>query len=259
MKYKLSIAIALILIFYSNRLYCQQTDTALTLKTSSGKKYKNVVRYNLSGPLLFGFDKYVIFGYERVVNARQSFSINIGGVGLPSLVSLNTDSFYLQKDVKNTGYNISVDYRFYLSKENKYAPPHGIYIGPYISYNHFIRENKWTYQRPGSANEPITANTRLNIFTVGAELGYQFVFWKRLTLDLVLVGPGLANYDIKATVGGNLSDAERENLQDILKQAISQKFPGMNYVLSDKEFNANGTIGALSIGYRYLISVGFRF
>src|SRR4051812_12899038 len=126
MKYKLSIAIALILIFYSNRLYCQQTDTALTLKISSGKKYKNVVRYNLSGPLLFGFDKYVIFGYERVVNARQSFSINIGGVGLPSLVSLNTDSFYLQKDVKNTGYNISVDYRFYLSKENKYAPPHGI-------------------------------------------------------------------------------------------------------------------------------------
>ena len=245
MKYKLPIAVALILLFVSNTLYCQQTDTALISKKSFAKNYKNVVRYNLSGPLLFGFDKYVIFGYERIVNVKQSFSINVGGVGLPSLVSLSTDSFHLQSDVKNHGYNISVDYRFYLSKENKYAPPHGVYIGPYISYNHFTRKNDWTYQRSGSFNEPVTADTKLNIFTVGAELGYQFVFWKRLTLDLVLVGPGLANYDIKATIDGNLDNAERENFQDILKQVLSQKFPGMNYVLSDKEFNANGSIGRL--------------
>jgi hypothetical protein len=93
MKFKLPIAIALILLFYSSTLYSQQTDTALTSKKSSGKDYKNVIRYNLSGPLLFGFDNYIIFGYERIVNANQSFSINVGVVGLPNLVSLSTDSF----------------------------------------------------------------------------------------------------------------------------------------------------------------------
>ena len=42
------------------------------------KNYKNIVRYNLSGALLFGFDRYVILGYERVVKKNQSFSINVG-------------------------------------------------------------------------------------------------------------------------------------------------------------------------------------
>jgi hypothetical protein len=32
------------------------------------------------------------------------------------------------------------------------------------------------------------------IFNIGVELGYQFVFWKRLTLDFVLIGPAISYY-----------------------------------------------------------------
>ena len=39
-------------------------DTTQPAKTE--KNYKNIIRYNLTGPLLFGFD-YVVLGYERVV------------------------------------------------------------------------------------------------------------------------------------------------------------------------------------------------
>src|ERR1700759_4746101 len=112
--------IAAIVFLHAGILYSQQTTTDSTWKNTR----KNVIRYNLSGSLLFGFDKYAIFGYERVVNRHQSFSINVGPVALPKFISINTDSFHLQKDTKNNGFNASADYRFYLAKENKFYPPH---------------------------------------------------------------------------------------------------------------------------------------
>jgi len=223
------------------------------------KKYKNVIRYNLSGALLFGVNRYVVFGYERVVSPHQSFSINMGPVGLPKFISINTDSFALSKDVKNTGFNISGDYRFYLPKENKYDAPHGLYIGPYASYNHFHRETDWNYQQSGSNQQVVNTSTDLGIVTFGGELGYQFVLWKRVALDLVLVGPGLSFYTLKAEIQNTLSDANKKQLQQALEQLLTQKFPGMNYVFSGKTFDANGTIRTGSIGYRYIVHIGFVF
>src|SRR5689334_4988017 len=78
---------------------------------------KNIIRYNLSGALLFGPDKYIVLGYERALGKHQSISVNFGTTALPQMTSITTDSFSLKKDVKNAGYNFSVDYRFYPSKE----------------------------------------------------------------------------------------------------------------------------------------------
>jgi hypothetical protein len=253
-KVFLNIIIFLMILFHANTL-CAQADIDSAWK----KSYKNIIRYNLSGALLFGFDNYVIFGYERMVNPHQSFSINIGGVALPKFVSVNTDSFSLQKDVKNNGFNASVDYRFYLPHENKYDAPHGVYIGPYFSYNHFDRSNDWLFQEGSTEQKPVTTTSNFSIYTVGGELGYQFVFWKRLALDLVLIGPGISGYHLKAKIDGDLTEAEKANLQDALKQLITQKFPGMNYVFAGKEFNGNGTISTTSLGFRYMVHVGFCF
>ena len=232
---------------------------AYAQNNSQGKQYKNVIRYNISNPLLFGFDRYVVLGYERVINENQSISVNFGRASLPKLVSFSTDSFYLNSDAKNSGYNLSIDYRFYLEKENKYAAPHGIYIGPFYSYNHFDRDNNWTLSRQNGNDELVTTNTKFDIHTFGFELGYQFIFWKRLTLDLVLVGPGAADYKLKTTTDNNLSEENKTQLRDAVEQLLTQKFPGMNYVFSDKEFKADGTIGTWSVGYRYLIHIGFAF
>jgi len=243
------------MLLYSGMLHAQSADT----DSSWQKSHKNIIRYNISGALLFGFDKYIIFGYERVVNRHQSFSINVGGAGLPKFISLNSDSFRLQKDTKNSGFNASADYRFYLSHENKYYAPHGVYIGPYVSFNQFKRNNDWTFQEGSSNQKLISTETNFKIFSAGIELGYQFVFWKRVMLDMVLIGPGISAYDLKDTIQGDLTDDQRENLQDALKQLISQKFPGMNYVFADKTFNGNGVINTTSIGFRYLIHIGFAF
>jgi hypothetical protein len=86
---------------------------------------KNIVRYNLSSAAVFGFDNAIIFGYERLLSPKQSFSINIGQAGLPKVLQLETDSFRLGSNQVNSDLNLSADYRFYLAKENRYPAPRG--------------------------------------------------------------------------------------------------------------------------------------
>jgi len=229
-----------------------------TADTSWEHTKKNIVRYNISGALLFGFDKCIILGYERLVRPNQSFSINVGTVALPKLVSIITDSFQLKNDIKNKGFNISLDYRFYLQRENKYAAPRGIYIGPYYSFNRFDRDNAWNLEKAGNP-QVVNTVTNFDIHTIGAELGYQFIFWKKMAVDFVLVGPGLSSYRLSTKIEGNLDGQEREQLQAAVQQLIQQKFPGMNFVFSDKEIDANGVLRTWSMGFRYLVHIGYNF
>jgi len=222
------------------------------------RPYKNVIRYNLSSALVFGFGHYVVLGYERIIKPNQSFSLNVGWVSLPKLISINTDSFSVQKDKKSSGVNASVDYRFYLAKQNKYSAPHGVYIGPYYSYNNFTRENEWLYKRSGGSSH-VTSSSTFNINTIGFEFGYQLILWKRLALDFVMVGPGYGFYNYKVTFDTSVSPENKEQLLDGLKQLLTQKFPGMNFVFADKEINADGVLKANKLGYRYIIHIGFAF
>jgi len=231
----------------------QQTDS-----TKKMYPYKNVIRYNLSGALIFGFDKYIVLGYERVIAPHQSISVNFGRGSLPKMITVSTDSFEVSSDKKNSGFNGSVDYRFYLAKENKYLAPHGVYIGPYYFYSKYIRDNQWKYQN-SSANSFVNTHTEFSIHMVGAEAGYQFVLWKRLTVDMVMVGPAVGFYNVKTTFDGNLDAATQKQLFDGLEQLLSQKFPGMNYFFADKEINGNGTLRTAALGYRYLVHIGFNF
>lgn len=248
------IALVFLLLLLHTKQGMAQTDSLPPVLPE--KTYKNIVRYNLSGPLLFGFDRYVILGYERVIKKNQSFSINIGQASLPKLVSISTDSFNVEKDKKSTGFNFSVDYRFYLSKENRYLAPHGLYIGPYYSFNKFNRETRWDFK---SSNDYVDTRSNFTINTVGFELGYQFILWKRLALDLVMFGPGFGIYNYKAKFESNISAESKEQLLDGLEQLLTQKFPGMNFVFSDQEFDANGIMKTNTIGYRYMVHIGFNF
>jgi uncharacterized protein DUF3575 len=239
-------------------LFAVQFSVAQTDSSQIVYPYKNVVRYNLSGALLFGFDSYIVVGYERVLSPRRSISVNFGKASMPKLIEISTDSFNVKKDKKRTGYNISVDYRFYLAKENKFTAPRGVYIGPYYSYNHFETENQWDYKN-SSTNTSVQTTSDLNIHTIGFELGYQFIFWKRLALDLVMVGPGVGFYDYKAKINSNIDPAKKQQILDGLEQLITQKFPGMSYVFSDEHIDGNGAMKTSTIGYRYIVHIGFNF
>lgn len=239
---------------------CYASNAQTTAKDSSIKMRKNIIRYNLTGALFFGIDKYIVLGYERVLSPHRSISINVGNAALPKLTSISVDSFKTQKQTDRKGFNASIDYRFYLSKENKFNAPRGVYIGPYYSYNHFENEQNWEHTKNGTTNKLMTTS-KFNINTIGFELGYQFILWKRVALDLVMIGPGLGFYKYKATYNSNvtLSAEEKQNLYDALQQLLVQKFPGMNAVFSDKEIDANGTLQTRTLGYRYIAHIGYNF
>jgi hypothetical protein len=224
------------------------------------REFKNTIHFNITNPLIFG-GKSIIFGYERVLKNNKSFSINVGQAALPTFNFVDSDGLKAKSILSEGGLHISGDYRFYLGKLNKYSAPRGVYVGPYYSYNSFDKKHSWEFTRQG--NTPLTVDSDLNIkiHTVGFELGYQFVFWKRLSVDMILIGPGVAGYKLKADIGGNLTEEERQLFFDKLNEALKDKFPGYSGSIgdSDGEFQKKGYKSTTSVGYRYLIQVGYRF
>ena len=74
-----------------------------------------------------------------------------------------------------------------------------------------------------------------------------------------MVGPGVGFYKLKATAEGNVNLEERTQLLQALQQVLEQRVPGFNYVFSDQQLEANGSVSTTTAGYRYLIQIGFRF
>lgn len=221
--------------------------------------FKNTVRFNVTNPLIFGTSS-LIFGYERMVSEHQSFSINIGTASYPSLEYNHSDTilFLHRTDYKDEGFHISGDYRFYLKEENKYPSPRGLYVGPYYSYNYFKRTNNWTLNTEDYSGD-MQSNLILNVHTFGAQLGYQFVFWNRLSVDLLMIGPGIGLYGLKADMDTNLSDEDQKLFFEALNNYLSEKIPGYDRVIDSDEFRRTGSIRTADIGFRYMVLVGFRF
>lgn len=229
-----------------------------TAATDSTKQRKNIVRVSLTHPLLFGSNN-LIFGYERIIKPYQSMSLNVGLTSMPKLISVDLDSsFNITKDSKASGYNLSLDYRFYLQKENKFRAPRGIYIGPYAYLYTLDRNTDWDFQNDGIVKS-FSTSQKLRIYGAGVELGYQFILWKRLAIDLVMIGPGLSRYSFEANVDGELDLNEKQEALDAMKEWIDAKYPGLDLVWGDKTVDVNGRTNTTSFGYRYLIQVGFLF
>lgn len=217
---------------------------------------KNVIRYNISSPVLFGFDKTFILGYERLIKKNQSLSFNVGTTALPGRGFGESEDFEVVRDMKNNGYNFSADYRFYLGKLNKYSAPRGVYIGPYYSMNLWQRQSEWRTKNTGDI---VDTKVNVNLHMAGLQLGYQFLFYNRFTLDLVLIGPGVGFYSVKSETTGTLTEEQLELLQKAVIDRLQQRFPGFNVIFDGKKLDSQGTLTTNSIGFRYLIHIGVAF
>ena len=225
-----------------------------------GRLRKNTIRFNLTNPIIFG-DRALILGYERTIGEHQSFSLNAGLAAFPNfnILGSEVDSvIQLHRDSKEKGYLITGDYRFYLASENKFRAPRGLYIGPFLSHTFMGRENTWDLK---TANFTGTVNSDLKLYmtSIGAQLGYQFVFWKRVALDFVLIGPSVAFYSLSAKLDTDLSPEDESLLFEKISEALSERFPGYTFALDDVDFKTSGTTNTKGIGFRYTVHLGYRF
>lgn len=206
--------------------------------------------------MIFG-NKSIIFGYERILPNNRSFSINIDQTGFPSLDIVDSEELQANTILSERGFHISGDYRFYLSKLNKYNAPRGVYLGPYYGYNSFDKGHSWTLNSETSGfSGNVNSELGLTINTVGVELGYQFVFWKRFSVDMILLGPGVGFYKWDLSLDTNLSAEDSKLFFDKLNAALEEKFPGYEGTLGEGDFQKKGAKSTTSLGYRYMIQIG---
>jgi hypothetical protein len=237
-----------VLIFAQNA-YCQDS---IPVK----KDRKNTIMINLTSPMIFGDNNYVL-GYERTIGKHQSFSVHAGTFSLGKIINLDTDSIEdISTENSGRGISMSGDYRFYLAKENKYNSPHGVYIGPYFAFNNFNR----TYEtKVINSTGQMNAEFNFRVTTLGFQLGYQFIFWDRVSLDLILFGPGVSTYSAKVSLDTTLDPDQEAEFFKKLNEKLQEKIPGYSLVVKPGSFETSGSVNTTGMGYRYIVMVGFRF
>ena len=219
---------------------------------------KNTIKLNLTSPVIFG-SKALILGYERVIGKKQSFCISVGAMSLREFLrGQENDSIRLNGNSKPKGFNISGEYRFYLSKENKFEAPRGVYVGPYYAYNYMGRTNTWDLNTSTFKGQ-VSTDLSLKVHTIGAELGYQFVIWKKLAIDLVLAGPGVGFYSVNAKINSNFDQQTQELFFEKLNDYLGEKIPGYDLVINADEMKKTGNFKTTALGFRYVANIGFRF
>ncbi|MCH6201907.1 hypothetical protein MMU07_20175 [Aquiflexum sp. LQ15W] len=99
----------------------------------------------------------------------------------------------------------------------------------------------------------------MNILSAGVALGYQFVLWDRMTLDFLVLGPSISNYNVGMTLDGDLPPVELdENLQLILEHIVD-RLPLIDSLLEDRVAKFDGRTNISTLGFRYSVGIGFRF
>lgn len=152
---------------------------------------KNVLKLNLISPMA----NTLSLSYERSLGKSETFHLTFNYYG---------DSFTFDNEI-NYGFGIIPELRFYLS-EKKNAPA-GFFAGPYLSYNNVnlqVYSSSVEISSQGSYSYISREyTTTINRIAVGVNIGAQWTFKKRVTLD-VFGGP---NY-------GALIGAGKETRQD---------------------------------------------
>ena len=236
-------------------VFAQKTDTT---NTPFAPIHKNVIKFNPTPMILWSW-KNVTFSYERILNPRQSISIELGYLVFPKLVADSLINMIKITSGEKWGLNATIEYRFYLTKLNSRPIPAGLYIGPYLTYYRYQFKN-------GLDIFPSTVDTTGSIkgdfwaFNLGVELGYQFVFWKRWTLDMVLAGPSISYYGGKTEITGNLDGSEIQQINEALYDKLISRYPGLTaFSTSGKTFQQTGKLDVFRMGFRYLVQIGFHF
>ncbi|HEX5026824.1 MAG TPA: hypothetical protein VFV68_16200, partial [Agriterribacter sp.] len=243
--FKLKLVFAVTGIFALSVFFVNAQTSDSLHKTA--KEFKNTIKLNVTSRILY--DKAFMLGYERVINKHQSLNIFGGVQEFPLNGAFRLSNANVADVKKKSGYSFGADYRFYLSNENKYNAPRGIYLAPFVSFYQFSSDRTLTHTDTAGTIRSTNLNTRINFLNVGGELGYQFILWKRLVIDAVMFGPAVTNYKFKARLQADIPGLdENEALQEFI-DALKEKLPLLDELTKEEGVNRSGTEAFWSVGF----------
>ncbi|MDR6843483.1 hypothetical protein [Flavobacterium granuli] len=244
--FRIVFTFAFVLFIFSTNVFSQSDDF---------RDFKNSLKFNVSNTLLY--DNSYQFSYERIIKENQSLNIFTGYQEFP-LITIDFDDVAFAKNSKRNGYSIGADYRFFLGSINKYKGPRGVYLAPFVSFFQFETDRNIIYTNPNSGLvSEANLDSKLNLTNFGGELGYQFVLWDRLVIDCVLFGPSVTHYNYNIKLDGEIPGLDENEMFQKFIEAMKDKFPEIENLSGGVEKKGVQSITAL--GFRYNISIGYRF
>ena len=223
--------------------------------------HKNNIKFNVTAWALY--NNAFVFSYERSVTKHQTFAITGGLIEFPSFGLLDLSNTKFDKTSNKSGYTIGGEYRFFLAKENKYAAPHGLYIGPYTNYYHFTGSRGVSFTDSSGNVSSADMGSKITVFNLGLQVGYQFVLWDRMTIDLVLFAPSISRYSADFTFEGNLNEDHKIQISQEVIEALKNHFPLLNKLITEGSLHVSGDVhnkaSVWAPGLRYTLFVGYRF
>jgi hypothetical protein len=267
MKKKVNFLIPFMILLSVMGLMAQEkTDTIATGNKKKKEKpvvqtpyHWNTIKFNPTPMLIQAIEiRNMTFSYERLINKKMSVSVQAGYLDFPRLT---TDTIlnliHINKGNKK-GINLAFDYRYYPFQRNRRPAPDGLYIGTYLSYYGFQFKNTFDIVDT-SVVQNGTINGKLNVVNLGVELGYQFIFWKRFSVDLLLFGPSISYHSGSLSIGGNLNPDKIQEIDGELAQRLMDRFPLIKSLVSGEDLRFTGSNTRFGTGFRYSIQLGFHF
>jgi hypothetical protein len=224
---------------------------------SASKDFKNSVKFNVTNTLLY--DNSYQFSYERIIKENQSINVFVGYQEFPIItLDLGSNTSFAKKSNRD-GFSVGADYRFYLGSINKYRAPRGVYLAPFVSFFQFGTDRDINYTDSNNVVNTVNLSSKFNLTNFGGELGYQFVLWDRFVIDCVLFGPSLTHYKFNVKLDGSIPSLDDNEVYQKVIEAIKDKFPGIDGITGDEGIEKKGVQSVTAIGFRYNISIGYRF
>ena len=217
---------------------------------------KNTIKLDITSHLVYR--QALNISYERVTKPSQTFVFTAGYQEFPKIISFGS-GIQSPDEGKKNGFKFGGEYRFYLKKENKNLAPHGVYIGPYLTYLYFKNERHLQITQENGSQTDAFYKDNLSVFNVGFQAGYQFVINDRFTIDLTFIGPSVTRYAAKFQLDGDFTVDEEHEYQNEILKALVDRFPALDELIKNKEVDKNGKVDTWSYGYRYQVLIGYRF
>jgi hypothetical protein len=213
----------------------------------------NSIKLEISQPL---YPRSLLLSYERITKPNESFCVTAGYEEFPPIINFGS-TIRVKEDMTRTGFRVGTEYRFYLKKENRHAAPHGTYLGPYFAYHYFYNKRNIAVKVTG-AEEFAELQSDFHIMNLGIQLGHQFVFNNRWTLDVVAIGPCVSNYKAQLKLNGQFT-FDKDEIQNEIILKILDRFPMLEKILTDKEVSSQGKFDNWSYGWRAQLQIGYHF
>jgi len=199
-------------------------------------------------------------GYERVHKTKdRSWVITAGPFILSTMADSMVSSTVKKVGETRQGIHVGTEYRFYVRKRNKGRAPDGLYWGPYAFYNYSKNSLQLDLYSGNTYLGQGTYNFEFQMGHLGIQVGYQLIFAKRFSLDMIFIGPSLGFYGAKNTYDSNMNDTQKQELID----ALTNEYPDKIGVFNSLYQKLHAGVGEGKIffggGYRYSFRLGYRF